>query len=54
MTKSQKSMNAKKRAVGKFEKQLSTKFKDLGERLETDKEELNTRLAKLTQKVAKI
>ena len=30
------------------------KFKDLGKQLESDKEELANRLAKLTQKVAKI
>ena len=43
-----------KRRTGKFEKQVSLKFKDLGRRLETDKEDLILRLTKLTRKVSRI
>lgn len=43
-----------KKRTNKFERQVSLKFKDLGKRLESDKEELFSRLTKLTRKVARI
>lgn len=45
---------AKKSRVCNFERQVSLKFRDLGKKIETDKEDLVNKLAQLSKKVSKI